>query len=79
MANTLIKKETKAVVADRGYDSSDIKEYIFECCAESVIPVNSNSKSNNDTLNWPLYCCRHLVQNAFARLKHFGGIATHYE
>lgn len=83
MANTLIKstikKETKAVVADRGYDSSDIRDYIFEYCAESVIPVKSNSKSNNNTLNWHLYRCRHLVENAFARLKHFRGIATRYD
>ena len=83
MANALIKstikKETKAVVADRGYDSSDIRECIFEHCAESVIPVKSNSKSNNDTLNWYLYRCRHLVENAFARLKHFRGIATRYD
>lgn len=83
MVNTLIKstikKETKVVVVDRGYESSDIIEYIFECCAESVIPVNSNSKSNNDTLNWRLYRCRHLVENAFARLKHFRSIATRYD
>lgn len=74
-----IKKETKAVVVDRGYDSGDIRECIFEYCAESVILVKSNSKSNNNTLNWYFYCCRHLVENAFARLlKHFRSIATRY-
>ncbi|WP_201591056.1 IS5 family transposase, partial [Psychrobacter pulmonis] len=84
MAKTLIdstiNNQTKAVIADRGYDSSDIRECIFKHCAESVIPVKSNSKnSNNDTLDWYLYRCRHLVENAFARLKHFRGIATRYD
>ena len=75
-----INNQTKAVIADRGYDSSDIRECIFTHCAESVIPVKSNSKnSNNDTLDWYLYRCRHLVENAFARLKHFRGIATRYD
>lgn len=83
VANTLmkstIKKQTQAVVADRGYDSSDIRACVFKHCAESVIPVKSKSKSNNDTLDWYLYRCRHLVENAFARLKHFRGIATCYD
>ncbi|WP_351079479.1 transposase, partial [Shewanella sp. CAL98-MNA-CIBAN-0140] len=74
-----INNQTKAVIADRGYDSSDIRECIFKHCAQSVIPVKSNSKSSNDTLDWYLYRCRHLVENAFARLKHFRGIATRYD
>ena len=53
VANTLmkstIKKQTKAVVADRGYDSSDIRACVFKHCAESVIPVKSNSKT---TIPW---------------------------
>ena len=83
VANTLIKstikKQTQAVVADRGYDSSDIRACVFKHCAESVIPFKSNSKSNNDTLDWYLYRCRYLVENALARLKLFRGIATRYD
>lgn len=67
------------MVADNGYDSSDLRECIFEHFAELVRPVKSNSKSKNNTLNWYLYRCRHLVENAFARLKHFRGIATRYD
>ena len=45
------KKQTQTVVAGRGYDSSDIRACDFKQCAESVIPVKSNFKSNNDTLD----------------------------
>lgn len=83
MANTLIKQtikqDTGAVAADKGYDSHDIRACIMENNAKAIIPVKSNSKSNNDDMDWYLYGCRHLVENAFARLKHFRGIVTRYD
>ena len=83
MANDLIKQtikdDTEAVAADKGYDSQDIRICIMENNAKAVIPVKSNSKSSNDDMDWYLYRCRHLVENAFARLKHFRGIATRYD
>jgi hypothetical protein len=44
-----------------------------------VIPRKQNSTVGNDELNWCLdkYC--HLVENVFARLKHFRAIATRYD
>ena len=33
----------------------------------------------NDGMDWALYKYRHLVENAFARLKQFRAIATRYE
>ena len=72
VANTLIKYTTKK------QNQAVIRACVFKYCAESVIPIKSNSKSNNDTLDWYLYRCRYLVENAFARLKHFRGIATCY-
>lgn len=30
-------------------------------------------------MDWALYCYRHLVENAFARLKHFRAVATRYD
>ncbi len=30
-------------------------------------------------MDWYLYKIRHLVENTFARLKHFRGIATRYD
>jgi hypothetical protein len=44
-----------------------------------IIPRKRNSKVGNDDIDWCLYKYRHLVENAFARLKHFRGVATRYD
>lgn len=44
-----------------------------------VIPRKSNSKTGSDDMDWGLYKYRHLVENIFARLKHFRAIATRYD
>ena len=70
----------KAVVADKGYDSEKIREQIKNKGANAVIPRRSNSVIGNADMDWSLYrhpC--HLVENAFARLKHFRGLATRYD
>ena len=36
-----------------------------------VIPRKENSKIGNQDMDWSLYTYRHLVENTFARLKHF--------
>ena len=37
----------------------------------AMIPRKSNSKVGNDDMDWNLYRNRHLVENTFARLKHY--------
>jgi transposase len=69
----------KAVVADKGYDSGKIREQIKNKGANAVIPRRSNSVVSNADMDWSLYRHRHLVENAFARLKHFRGLATRYD
>ena len=69
----------KAVVADKGYDSGKIREQIKNKGANAVIPRRSNSIIGNADMDWSLYRHRHLVENAFARLKHFRGLATRYD
>jgi transposase len=69
----------KAVAADKGYDSGKIREQIKNKGANAVIPRKSNSVVGNVDMDWSLYCHRHLVENAFARLKHFPGLATRYD
>jgi len=69
----------KAVVADKGYDSGKIREQIKNKGVNAVIPRRSNSVIGNADMDWSLYRHRHLVENAFARLKHFRGLATHYD
>ena len=44
-----------------------------------VIPKKQNSKTGNGDIDWCLYKYRHLVENAFERLKHFRSIATRYD
>ena len=63
----------KAVVADKGYDSEKIREQIRSRGAIAVIPRKSNSVIGNADMDGSLYHHRHLVENAFARLKHFVG------
>ena len=44
-----------------------------------VIPKRANTKKSNPEFDSYLYKLRHLVENMFARLKHFRSIATRYE
>jgi transposase len=66
-------------IADRGYDSKPLRQQIRDCGEIPVIPRKSNSLVGNNDIDWGLYKYRHLVENAFARLKHFRSIATRYD
>ena len=66
-------------MGDKGYDSEDIRQQIQRKGAMTVIPRKSNSIKGNKAMDWGLYKYRHLVENAFARLKHFRAIATRYD
>ena len=72
-------KETKILCADKGYDSGLLREKIEKNQTKANIPKKCNSKSSNQHMDWYLYKIRHLVENTFARLKHFRGIATRYD
>ncbi|SFD77246.1 transposase, partial [Pseudoalteromonas denitrificans] len=67
------------VIADKGYDSEAIRNKVRERNSSPVIPRKQNSKTGNGDIDWCLYKYRHLVENAFARLKHFRAIATRYD
>ncbi|WP_198243554.1 MULTISPECIES: IS5 family transposase [Bacteria] len=67
------------IVADRGYDSEALRLQIKDKGAVPVIPRKKNSTRGNDEMDWCLYKYRHLVENVFARLKHFRAIATRYD
>jgi len=66
-------------IFDKGYDSEELREQIRNEGSEPIIPRKSNSKIGNDDMDWGLYKLRHLVENIFARLKHFRAIATRYD
>jgi len=44
-----------------------------------VIPKKKNSISKNKKYDEDIYRPRHQVENLFARLKHFRGIATRFD
>lgn len=75
----LCLEHTEVVCMDKGYDSEKLREQIRERNTHANIPKRANTKSNNDHMDWYLYKIRHLVENAFARLKQFRGIATRFD
>ena len=81
VADKLIEKIglAKYFIADKGYDSESIREQARESKMSPVIPRKSNSKQPNPEFDAHLYKLRHLVENLFARLKHFRSIATRFE
>lgn len=66
-------------IADKGYDSEEVRKCIQNKSSIPVIPRKKNSKTGNADIDWCLYKYRHLVENIFARLKHFRAIATRYD
>ncbi|GAB3374406.1 IS5 family transposase [Azotobacter armeniacus] len=69
----------EAIVADKGHDSECIREQIEAQGAQAVIPRKRNSIKGNGDLDRGLYRYRHLVENAFARLKHYRAVAFRYD
>jgi transposase len=67
------------VIADKGYDSETLRKQIEEKGSIPMIPRKENSIVGNEDMDWCLYKYRHLVENIFARLKHFRAIATRYD
>ncbi len=47
--------------------------------SKANIPYKKNREHLNVDTDWYLYKIRHLVENAFARLKHFRALATRYD
>ena len=66
-------------IADKGYDSEPLRKQIIKQGSTPIIPRKKNSTVGNEDIDWCLYKYRHLVENAFARLKHFRAIATRYD
>lgn len=81
VANDLIEviQEARYFIADKGYDSQEIRDKAIEHGMKAIIPKRKNAKQANPDFDSYLYKLRHLVENAFARLKQFRSIATRYE
>jgi len=65
------------LIADRGYDSDAIVGMAVGAGMAAVIPPRSNRREQR-VYDEHLYRLRHLVENAFAEMKQWRGIATRY-
>jgi transposase len=67
-----------AVLADKAYDSNDLRDHIARMKAQAVIPSKRNRKAviPHDT---ELYKQRNRIERCFNRLKHFRRFATRYD
>ena len=67
-----------AVLADKGYDTNELREWLTGQGIKAVIPPKSNRKEVIDCDYWH-YKERHAVECLFGKLKHYRRIATRYE
>ena len=58
------------LLADRGYDSNKLMDYIYAHGGEPTIPSRKGAKFDR-YCDWHLYKERHLVENYFLKLKAF--------
>jgi transposase len=67
-----------AVLADKAYDSNDLRDMIAAMGAEAVIPSNRSRKiiiPHNELT----YIHRNRIERCFNRMKHFRRFATRYD
>ena len=66
------------VIADRGYDSDALREFIQKRGAKPVIPPKKNRKVQY-CYDKALYQTRNRIERFFCRLKDFRRVATRYD
>ena len=67
-----------ALLADKAFDADWLLQDLDERGATAVIPPKTNRKIQRN-YDAEVYKWRHLVENYFAMIKEFRGIATRYE
>jgi putative transposase len=70
--------EFEKLLADKGYDSDEILEFLTLRGAEACIPPKSNRTVQRE-YDKQLYKERNLVERFFNKLKQFRRLATRYE
>jgi transposase len=66
------------LLADRAYDTDDIRRFVDQRGAWANIPPKKNRKSRFAFSRW-VYRQRNLVERFFNRIKNYRGIATRYD
>ncbi len=67
-----------ALLADKTFDADWLLQDLNQRGATAVIPPETNRKIQRD-YDVEVYKWRHLVENYFAKIKEFRGIATRYD
>lgn len=67
-----------SVIADKGYDTNEVRTIIAEAGMQAVIPSRRSRKTpiSHDPV---LYRARNRIERCFNKLKHFRRIATRYD
>lgn len=66
------------VLADKGYDAGSLRRMLRQAGAVPVIPGRTNRK-RKIAYDMARYRDRHLVENAFCRIKDYRRVATRYD
>jgi transposase len=67
-----------ALLGDKAFDADWLRAELDGRGAAAVIPPKANRKASLD-YDKAMYRWRHLIENYFAKLKEFRGIATRYD
>jgi transposase len=71
-------KPAKKLLGDRAYDSAELRQWLSDRGTRAVVPNKSNRKQPF-RFDRKSYKQRHLIENAFCRLKDFRRVATRYD
>ena len=70
---------TQAWLADKAYDVQEgVLALLQNAGVQAVLPPKTNRQEQRES-DEELYQARHLIENFFAKLKQFRGIATRYD
>ena len=70
---------SKTVIADQAYDADKRMRYKLQSAGcVAAIPSKKSRRVSIDYDRY-LYGCRHLIENFFAKLKHYRASATRYD
>ena len=71
--------EAEALIADRAFDAdARVLEPLAAAGKAAIIPLRQHRRQKRD-YDRHLYKARHLIENFFAKLKQFRGVATRYD
>ena len=71
-------RPSKKLIADKGYDSAALREWLMDRGTQPVIPPRKNRKIQYE-YDKTLYKQRNIIERTFGRIKDFRRIATRFD